>query len=128
MLHKSLPKHGRIYLSSNYFCFHSQPLVGKEEKLILPVSDIIDIQLKKVMMIPSGIEIVLKDGKHYTFFSFFKRKAAFECMKQILQEHGQVRGDIHTYEQTERKTGRRRSCRACLNRTSCFRNANFICM
>ncbi|KAJ3031295.1 UNVERIFIED_CONTAM: hypothetical protein HDU68_005351 [Siphonaria sp. JEL0065] len=75
-LEKDILWQGKLYCTTNYFCFLSV-VFGKTERLIIRLRDVISIEKKMTAgVFPNAIKITLLDGK-YTFASFLKRDSSY---------------------------------------------------
>lgn len=73
---------GHLYITSNYFAFHSN-VFGYVTKLLIPTSSVLKISKEKTArIIPNAIAIVTEDERH-VFCSLLSRDSTFKLMKQV---------------------------------------------
>ncbi|KAJ3234220.1 hypothetical protein HDU78_005948 [Chytriomyces hyalinus] len=74
-IEKDILWQGKLYLTTNYLCFHSI-VFGKTERLVVKWLDIISIEKKMTASVfPNAIKVTTLEGKH-TFASFLYRDTA----------------------------------------------------
>eukprot|EP00005_Dracoamoeba_jomungandri_P004930 CAMPEP_0174254354 /NCGR_PEP_ID=MMETSP0439-20130205/3694_1 /TAXON_ID=0 /ORGANISM="Stereomyxa ramosa, Strain Chinc5" /LENGTH=953 /DNA_ID=CAMNT_0015335901 /DNA_START=16 /DNA_END=2877 /DNA_ORIENTATION=+ len=77
--------HGRMYITTNYICFHSQ--IFKKTIKIVPFKEISDISKRNTaLVIPNAIEIVTRTGKEHLFASFMHREQAYLRLRDLWYE------------------------------------------
>eukprot|EP00054_Salpingoeca_dolichothecata_P027024 m.195876 g.195876 ORF g.195876 m.195876 type:complete len:802 (-) comp25837_c0_seq1:107-2512(-) len=82
-LQRDILVQGRLYVSQNYLCFHSN-ILGWETMLYLSLEDIIAIRKEKTaLVIPNAIQLTTRDGTKRTFTSFLTRDRAFRCLYKV---------------------------------------------
>ncbi|RWS01652.1 hypothetical protein B4U79_13671, partial [Dinothrombium tinctorium] len=70
---------GYLYISENHFGFYSN-IFGYKTKLLIPISDVIEITREKtVKIIPNAVGIVTGEGK-YVFGSLISRETTYRVM------------------------------------------------
>lgn len=110
-LKNKLPRQGHLYLSLNHICFYSY-LLGKETKLAMRFSEIIDIQKYSNL-----IYITTSDNKQYTF-AIFRINEAYKliehlnkiAMQQMIQDNESPVLDqdvIKTFHKLDKKPSKR---------------------
>ncbi|CAG5100482.1 Similar to GRAMD1B: Protein Aster-B (Homo sapiens) [Cotesia congregata] len=73
---------GHLYITSNYFAFHSN-VFGYVTKLLIPTTSVLKISKEKTArIIPNAIAIVTEDERH-VFCSLLSRDSTFKLMKQV---------------------------------------------
>lgn len=81
-LQRDILIHGRMYLSSNWICFHAN-IFGWKKQVTIQWTDVVSIEKRKTMkVIPNAIKIstVTED---YLFCSFVARDRAFKAFNHI---------------------------------------------
>lgn len=73
-----VPRQGTMYLSLNHLCFSAGALLGKETKLVLRYSDIVDI-----VRSGNSITVVTQLDKHYRFNTLFNTDAMHGLLQQL---------------------------------------------
>ncbi|KAL4069427.1 glycosyltransferase family 1 protein [Scleroderma citrinum] len=74
-----LPVYGRLYVSSNYFCFKSTGPLSPKTRMILPIRDILNVEKSRATRFGHlGLTVVIK-GHEELFFEFGveDRRSAF---------------------------------------------------
>eukprot|EP00124_Ichthyophonus_hoferi_P000787 Ihof_evm14s32 gene=Ihof_evmTU14s32 len=75
---------GRLYITTNYCCFHSN-IIGWETVLTLKFQDIISIEkMRTAILFPNAIQIQTKHQK-FTFSSFMSRNLAYERLIELWE-------------------------------------------
>ncbi|XP_074106962.1 uncharacterized protein LOC141532497 isoform X3 [Cotesia typhae] len=73
---------GHLYITPNYFAFHSN-VFGYVTKLLIPTTSVLKISKEKTArIIPNAIAIVTEDERH-VFCSLLSRDSTFKLMKQV---------------------------------------------
>ncbi|KNC98724.1 uncharacterized protein SPPG_06401 [Spizellomyces punctatus DAOM BR117] len=85
-LQKEILIHGRLYLTSEHFCFNAN-IFGYVTNLVIPITDVVSIEKKSVLIIPNALLVTLKGNKQYFFASFVKRDEAYLKMLTLLHAH-----------------------------------------
>ncbi|KAG1829240.1 glycosyltransferase family 1 protein [Suillus subalutaceus] len=84
-----LPVPGRLYVSTNYFCFKSTGPLSSKTRMILPIRDILSIEMTKGTRFGHyGLTVVIK-GHEELFFEFGfddRRKAFVGILEQQMEE------------------------------------------
>ncbi|KAG2156507.1 glycosyltransferase family 1 protein [Suillus bovinus] len=84
-----LPVPGRLYVSTNYFCFKSTGPLSSKTRMILPIRDILSVeQTKGTRFGHYGLTVVIK-GHEELFFEFGfddRRKAFIGILEQQMEE------------------------------------------
>ncbi|ODV91374.1 glycosyltransferase family 1 protein [Tortispora caseinolytica NRRL Y-17796] len=90
-LHRLLPMYGKVYLSTNYFCYRSL-LPGTNTKMVLPLKDIETIDRERGFRFGySGLVIVIH-GFEEVFFEFGSQANRDDCEVQTLRAIDELRG------------------------------------
>ncbi|XP_077865451.1 uncharacterized protein LOC144352019, partial [Saccoglossus kowalevskii] len=80
MLHQ-----GRLYISKNWLCFHSN-IFGKENQVIIPVLTIKSITRERTaLVVPNAIGVRTMDDKKYVFGSLLSRPVTYKTLVTIWQ-------------------------------------------
>jgi len=83
-LHKEILIHGRLYVSQNYFAFHSN-IFGWATHLVVPCSDVVHIRKERVALVfPNAINLCTMTDCHF-FASFVSRDTAYRCLWAVWQ-------------------------------------------
>ncbi|WOO84709.1 uncharacterized protein LOC62_06G008226 [Vanrija pseudolonga] len=81
-LAKDILVHGRLYVSENHICFHSN-LFGWVTDVVVPFADVKTIEKKMTaLVIPNAIGVVTSKEK-YTFASLISRDSTFDVLMNI---------------------------------------------
>ncbi|CAF1039084.1 unnamed protein product [Brachionus calyciflorus] len=75
-----VPRQGWMYLSMNHICFYSY-LMGKEAKIIIPYTDIMNIE-KVSSLLSTAIKITTRNGD-YTFYMFINIDETYKLIQQL---------------------------------------------
>lgn len=80
---------GWLYLSEHYVAFNSL-IMGVETKMILEISDIVDIQKERSRrtLLPDTICIRTLDGKEWRFHNLFHREETFDLLESLVNTAG----------------------------------------
>uniref|UniRef100_T1JBL6 TBC1 domain family member 9 n=1 Tax=Strigamia maritima TaxID=126957 RepID=T1JBL6_STRMM len=89
-----VPRQGWMYLSVNYLCFYSY-LLGKETKMALRWTDVLQIERNNSVIFPESIKVATRE-KTYYFSMFLHTQETFTlleqlaniAMKQLISEEG----------------------------------------
>ncbi|GAA5918240.1 hypothetical protein JCM5296_005784 [Sporobolomyces johnsonii] len=82
-LFRGLPIYGRIYISTNFFCFRSSGILSARTKMILPTSDIIGVSKHRSYRIGfSGLMIVIK-GHEEVFMELSNSERRDACLEKL---------------------------------------------
>ncbi|KAF8559354.1 hypothetical protein OG21DRAFT_1600527 [Imleria badia] len=78
-LYRLLPIFGRLYVSSNYFCFKSTGPLSTRTRMILPIRDILTVEMTKATRFGHhGLTVIIKGHEELFFeFGFEDRRRAF---------------------------------------------------
>ncbi|KAG9314605.1 glycosyltransferase family 1 protein [Chiua virens] len=78
-LYRLLPIFGRLYISSNYFCFKSTGPLSTKTRMILPIRDVLAVEVTKATRFGHhGLTVVIKGHEELFFeFGFEDRRRAF---------------------------------------------------
>lgn len=76
-----VPRQGWMYLSVNYLCFYSY-LLGKETKLALRWTDVLQIERSNSVIFPESIKVATRD-KNFYFSLFLHTQETFALMEQL---------------------------------------------
>ncbi|XP_023232531.1 GRAM domain-containing protein 2A-like isoform X1 [Centruroides sculpturatus] len=73
---------GHLYITENYFAFHSN-IFGHKTKLLIPISDVVKVTKERTArIIPNAVGVYTGEGK-YIFGSLLSRDATYRLMHQI---------------------------------------------
>lgn len=106
-LFRVLPLYGRLYVSSNYFCFKSSGPLTPKTKMILPIRDILNVEKSRATRFGHyGLTVVIK-GHEELFFEFGveDRRTAFVSILERQMEDLRKRpsgGEIPKLSQGQR--------------------------
>ncbi|KIM67036.1 glycosyltransferase family 1 protein [Scleroderma citrinum Foug A] len=88
-LYRLLPVSGRLYVSSNYFCFKSTGPLSQKTRMILPLRDILNVEKSKATGFGHvGLIVVIK-GHEELFFEFGtddRRSAFISILERQLED------------------------------------------
>ncbi|TDL28861.1 UDP-Glycosyltransferase/glycogen phosphorylase [Rickenella mellea] len=88
-LFRLLPTPGRLYVSTNFFCFKSSGPLATRTRMILPIRDILALENSKAYRFGhQGLVIIIK-GHEELFFEFSsleRRSAFFNLLQRQLEE------------------------------------------
>ncbi|KAI6045078.1 glycosyltransferase family 1 protein [Pisolithus marmoratus] len=88
-LFRLLPIYGRLYVSSNYFCFKSSGPLTPKTKMILPIRDILNVEKSRATRFGHyGLTVVIK-GHEELFFEFGvedRRTAFVSILKRQMDD------------------------------------------
>ncbi|KAG1826254.1 uncharacterized protein BJ212DRAFT_335509 [Suillus subaureus] len=88
-LFRLLPVPGRLYVSTNYFCFKSTGPLSSKTRMILPIRDVLSVEKTKGTRFGHyGLTVVIK-GHEELFFEFGfddRRKAFVGILEQQMEE------------------------------------------
>ncbi|KAF8139999.1 glycosyltransferase family 1 protein [Boletus edulis] len=78
-LYRLLPIFGRLYVSSNYLCFKSTGPLSTKTRIILPIRDILTVEITKATGFGHhGLAVIIKGHEELFFeFGFEDRRRAF---------------------------------------------------
>lgn len=102
-----LPVPGRLYVSTNYFCFKSTGPLSSKTRMILPIRDILSVEKTKgTRFAHYGLTVVIKGHEELFFeFGFDDRRRAFVGILEQQMEEVRKRasaGDIPILSQGKR--------------------------
>ncbi|BGP37017.1 Sterol 3-beta-glucosyltransferase [Rhodotorula kratochvilovae] len=90
-LFRGLPIYGRVYISSNYFCFRSSGILAAKTKMILPLNDIIGVSKHRSYRIGfSGLMVIIK-GHEEVFFELSNAERRDACLDKLEQQRDLVK-------------------------------------
>ncbi|GAA6057393.1 hypothetical protein JCM3770_000741 [Rhodotorula araucariae] len=90
-LFRGLPIYGRVYISSNFFCFRSSGILAAKTKMILPLNDIIGVSKHRSYRIGfSGLMVVIK-GHEEVFFELSNAERRDACLAKLDQQRELVK-------------------------------------
>ncbi|XP_053451269.1 GRAM domain-containing protein 2A [Nycticebus coucang] len=82
-LQRDLLLQGRLYISSNWLCFHAS-LFGKDIKVVIPV---VSVQLikkhKMARLLPNGLAITTNTSQKYVFVSLVSRDSVYDMLRRV---------------------------------------------
>ncbi|KAI9831182.1 MAG: Sterol 3-beta-glucosyltransferase [Phylliscum demangeonii] len=81
-LHRVLPLYGKIYISSQSFCFRTL-LPGTRTKMILPLKNIENVDREKGFFYGYSGMVVVVRGKEELFFEFSSAEARDDCTRTV---------------------------------------------
>ncbi|TFY63256.1 hypothetical protein EVJ58_g3358 [Rhodofomes roseus] len=87
-IYRLLPVYGRLYVSTNFFCFKSSGPLTTRTRMILPIRDILSTEMSKAFHFGHyGLVIVVR-GHEELFFEFGdeERRAAFASLLERQME------------------------------------------
>ncbi|KAF2201677.1 UDP-glucose:sterol glycosyltransferase [Delitschia confertaspora ATCC 74209] len=83
-LQRVLPIYGKIYISTNYFCYRSL-MPGSKTKIILPFKDVENVNKEKGFRFGyHGLAVIIR-GHEELFFEFSKAEYRDECTVTVLR-------------------------------------------
>ncbi|RZF42626.1 hypothetical protein LSTR_LSTR001421 [Laodelphax striatellus] len=77
------PYQGWIYLSISHLCFHCL-IFGKEKKVIIRWTDVLELQKTTNYLLPETITISTRENKIYRFTAVIGKEDAFKTMTQLI--------------------------------------------
>ncbi|GAA5879316.1 hypothetical protein JCM16303_003163 [Sporobolomyces ruberrimus] len=82
-VYRGLPISGRVYISTNYFCFRSSGILAVKTKMILPIADILDASKHRSYRIGfSGLMVVIR-GHEEVFLELNSNERRDECLEKL---------------------------------------------
>lgn len=60
-----MPRQGWLYISSNHLCFYAF-IMGKETRLVLPWTDVVELDTKTKMLLADGISVRTRNNEVYS--------------------------------------------------------------
>ncbi|XP_054989264.1 GRAM domain-containing protein 2A isoform X2 [Sorex araneus] len=82
-LQRDLLLQGRLYISSNWLCFHAS-LFGKDIKVAIPVVSVQMVKKHKMArLLPNGLAITTNTSQKYVFVSLLSRDSVFDMLRRI---------------------------------------------
>ncbi|XP_055984742.1 GRAM domain-containing protein 2A isoform X2 [Sorex fumeus] len=82
-LQRDLLLQGRLYISSNWLCFHAS-LFGKDIKVAIPVVSVQMVKKHKMArLLPNGLAITTNTSQKYVFVSLLSRDSVFDTLRRI---------------------------------------------
>ncbi|GAA5936941.1 sterol 3-beta-glucosyltransferase [Sporobolomyces koalae] len=107
-LYRGLPISGRVYISTNFFCFRSSGILAVKTKMLLPISDILDASKHRSYRIGfSGLMVVIR-GHEEVFLELNSNERRDECLTKLTARLDRVRekrkdnkNDDETHEHRE---------------------------
>jgi hypothetical protein len=100
-LHQDYLRQGRLYLTTEFLCFHS--FIGPT-KLIVPIAEIKEIIPKSVFMIPTAMMIHTENQK-YELTSFIFRDKCIKVLKTIQRSFVRVESDVVKKYKVKKQAG-----------------------
>jgi len=77
---------GSLYISKNWFCFHSK-ILGHQKNIEIPVNQVKSIKLAKTaLIIPNAISVRLKGDEKYVFGSLMSRDSTYKLMYRVWKQ------------------------------------------
>ncbi|GAA6061722.1 hypothetical protein JCM10212_004954 [Sporobolomyces blumeae] len=90
-LYRGLPISGRVYVSTNTFCFRSSGLLAVKTKMLLPTADILSVSRHRSYRIGfSGLMLVIR-GHEEVFLEFSSAERRDECLEKLEARLEEVR-------------------------------------
>ncbi|KAK7058363.1 Sterol 3-beta-glucosyltransferase [Paramarasmius palmivorus] len=84
-----LPVYGRLYISTNYFCFKSSGPLAARTRMTLPIRDILSVELSKATRFGHHGLIIIVKGHEELFFEFGaedKRDAFVTLLERQMED------------------------------------------
>uniref|UniRef100_A0A6I8NTM8 GRAM domain-containing protein n=1 Tax=Ornithorhynchus anatinus TaxID=9258 RepID=A0A6I8NTM8_ORNAN len=82
-LQKDILIQGRLYISSNWLCFHAN-LFGKDIKVVIPVISVQMIKKHKMArLLPNGLAITTNTSRKYIFVSLISRDSVYDTLRRV---------------------------------------------
>lgn len=82
-LQRDLLLQGRLYISSNWLCFHAS-LFGKDIKVVIPVVCVQTVKKHNMArLLPNGVAITTTASQKYVFVSLRSRDSVFDTLRQV---------------------------------------------
>ncbi|XP_006167325.1 GRAM domain-containing protein 2A isoform X1 [Tupaia chinensis] len=82
-LQRDLLLQGRLYISSNWLCFHAG-LFGKDVKVAIPVGSVQMIKKHKMArLLPNGLAITTNTSQKYVFVSLLSRDSVYDMLRRV---------------------------------------------
>ncbi|XP_070233482.1 GRAM domain-containing protein 2A isoform X2 [Bos mutus] len=82
-LQRDLLLQGRLYISSNWLCFHAS-LFGKDIKVVIPVVSVQMIKKHKMArLLPNGLAITTNTSQKYVFVSLLSRDSVYDMLRRV---------------------------------------------
>ncbi|ESK98185.1 udp-glucose:sterol glycosyltransferase [Moniliophthora roreri MCA 2997] len=84
-----LPVYGRLYISTNYFCFKSTGPLAARTRMTLPIRDILSVELSKATRFGHHGLIIIVKGHEELFFEFGaedKRDAFVALLERQMED------------------------------------------
>ncbi|KAI0823047.1 hypothetical protein BC628DRAFT_1417911 [Trametes gibbosa] len=97
-LYRLLPVYGRLYVSSNYFCFKSSGPLTSRTRMMLPLKDILATEKQKSFHFGHHGLVVIVRGHEELFFEFSdeeRRDAFVNVLQQQLDDERQRTASGH---------------------------------
>ncbi|KAH7883851.1 glycosyltransferase family 1 protein [Phlebopus sp. FC_14] len=106
-LFRLLPIPGRLYVSSNYFCFKSNGPLTLKTRMILPIRDILAVETSKATRFGHyGLIVVIKGHEELFFeFGFEDRRKAFVSI--LERQMDDIRRRLHAGDVSTLSPGKR---------------------
>ncbi|MXQ91903.1 hypothetical protein E5288_WYG019637 [Bos mutus] len=83
-LQRDLLLQGRLYISSNWLCFHAS-LFGKDIKVV--VIPVVSVQMikkhKMARLLPNGLAITTNTSQKYVFVSLLSRDSVYDMLRRV---------------------------------------------
>ncbi|XP_063045871.1 TBC1 domain family member 9B [Engraulis encrasicolus] len=76
-----VPRQGWLYLTVNHLCFYSF-LLGKEVTLIVPWTDVTQLEKNATLVFPESVRVSTRDTQHF-FSMFLNINDTFKLMEQL---------------------------------------------
>ncbi|KAK7207814.1 hypothetical protein BZA70DRAFT_272268 [Myxozyma melibiosi] len=101
-LHRAIPLYGKLYLGSEHFCFRSL-LPGTKTKMILPHSDIENVEKKQGFRFGYAGLVVIIHGHEEVFFEFRSSDNRDDCAVTLLRQLDALRNKAPEDDKPESK-------------------------
>ncbi|XP_055518640.1 GRAM domain-containing protein 2A isoform X4 [Leucoraja erinacea] len=82
-LQKDILIQGRLYISSNWVCFHAN-FFGKDIKVMASITSVVLVKKHRTGgLLPNGLVIRTSANEKYIFVSFISRDSVYDVLKQV---------------------------------------------
>ncbi|CAL1696325.1 unnamed protein product [Somion occarium] len=103
-----LPIYGRLYISTNHFCFRSSGPLTSRTRMILPIRDVLSTEPSKAFRFGHHGLVVIVRGHEELFFEFAdeERRTAFVALLERQMEAARLRsasGETHPSSNGQRE-------------------------
>ncbi|KAI0374478.1 hypothetical protein BV20DRAFT_1118483 [Pilatotrama ljubarskyi] len=105
-LYRLLPVYGRLYVSSNYFCFKSSGPLTARTRMMLPLKDILATEKQKSFHFGRQGLVVIVRGHEELFFEFSDEERRDAFVNVLQKQLDDVRQRTSSGERRSSSTGR----------------------